>query len=81
LLKCLEQRKDIIYSIARKICELEKEFFEKGSKAIRLLDKSAFAASLSMHESILDKAISGKHLQCRWGTFELGSFFARKQRM
>lgn len=81
LLKCLEQRKDIIYSIAQKICELEKEFFDKGPKALRLLDKSAFAASLSMHESILDKAVSGKYLQCRWGTYELGSFFARRQRM
>ncbi len=81
LLKCLEQRKDIIYSIAQKICELEKEFFDKGPKALRLLDKSAFAASLSMHESILDKAVSGKYLQCRWGTFELGSFFTRKQRV
>lgn len=81
LIKCLEQRKDIIYSIAQKICELEKEFFDKGSKALRLLDKSAFAASLSMHESIIEKAVSGKYLQCRWGTFELGSFFARKQRM
>ncbi len=81
LLKFLEQRKDIIYSIAQKICELEKEFFDKGPKALRLLDKSAFAASFSMHGSILDKAVSGKYLQCRWGTYELGSFFARKQRV
>ncbi|HEX2946405.1 MAG TPA: hypothetical protein VHT96_10665 [Clostridia bacterium] len=81
LLKCLEQRKDIIYAIAQKICELEKEFFDKGPKAFRLLDKSAFSASLSMHESILDKALSGKYLQSRWGTYELGSFFTRKQRM
>ena len=81
LLKCLEQRKDIIYSIAQKICELEKEFFDKGPKALKMLDKPSFAASLSMHCSILDKAVSGKYLQCRWGTYELGSFFARKHRM
>lgn len=81
LLKCLEQRKDIIYSVAQKICELEKEFFDKGPKALKMLDKSSFAASLSMHCSILEKAVAGKYLQCRWGTYELARFFAKRQRV
>lgn len=81
LIKCLEQRKDIIFSIVQKICELEKEFFDKGPKALKKLDKSSFAASISMHSSILDKAVSGKYLQCRWGTYELAGFFAKRQKM
>ncbi len=75
LIKCLEQREDILFTIAQKLCEEEKSFFLKGEKEIRMLDKSIFAASLSMHESIVDKAVNGKYLQCRWGMYELSDFF------
>jgi RNA polymerase sigma-54 factor len=75
LIKCLEQREDIIFAIAQKICECRRDFFRKGPKALKLIDKRSFAASLCLHESLLDKALSGKYLQCRWGMFELKSFF------
>lgn len=78
LIKCLEQREDILFAIAQKICEEEKPFFLKGEKELRMLDKSAFAASLSMHESIVDKAVNGKYLQCRWGIYELADFFEER---
>ncbi len=75
LIKCLEQREDIIFAIAQKICECRREFFKKGPKALKLIDKRSFAASLYLHESLLDKALSDKYLQCRWGMYELKSFF------
>ena len=75
LIKCLEQRENIIHEIAGKICVLEQDFFRRGPRFIKLLDKASFAASLDMHESILEKAVKGKLLHCRWGVFELGSFF------
>lgn len=75
LIKCLEQREDIIFAVAQKICEFRREFFEKGPKALKLIDKHSFASSLYLHESILDKALTGKYLQCRWGIYELTSFF------
>jgi RNA polymerase sigma-54 factor len=75
LIKCLEQREDIIFAIAQKICECRREFFREGPKALKLIDKRSFAASLCMHESLLDKALAGKYLQCRWGMYELKSFF------
>ncbi len=75
LIKCLEQREDIILAVAQKLCMLEQEFFSKGLKAVKILDKAAFAASLDMHESILEKALRSKYLQCRWGVFEFGRFF------
>jgi RNA polymerase sigma-54 factor len=76
LIKCLEQRGNIIFNIARKLCDCEEEFFRSGPKAMKILDKSSFASSISIHESILDKAINGKYLQCRWGVFELSDFFS-----
>lgn len=75
LIKCLEQREDIILAIAQKICVFEKDFFITGPKAFKLLNRSSFENLLDMHESILEKALTGKYLQCRWGTFELKSFF------
>lgn len=77
LIKCLEQREDIIFSIAQKLCEFEKQFFKKGPKAIVPIDKSIFSTALSMHEFILEKAVNGKYLQCRWGLYEMGSFFKK----
>ncbi len=74
LIKCLEQRKNIIYDIALKLLACEKEYFKDGRTVVKL-DKEAFAASLNMHESILDKALNGKTLQCRWGIVGLDSFF------
>jgi RNA polymerase sigma-54 factor len=76
LIKCLEQRENIIFNIARKLCDCEEEFFRNGPKALKILDKSSFASSICIHESILDKAINGKYLQCRWGVFELSDFFS-----
>ncbi len=75
LIKCLEQREDIIFDIAQKICEYRRDFFKNGPKALKLIDKHSFASSLYLHESILDKALTGKYLQCRWGIYELRSFF------
>ena len=74
-IKCLEQRKNILTSIAQKLCAVERNFFRTGSKAIKVISRPQFAALLDMHETILDKAIEGKLLQCRWGVFELGAFF------
>ncbi len=75
LIKCLEQRKNILFDIASRILACEPDFFRNGRKSLQKLDKSSFAASLSMHESIFDKALNGKFLQCRWGTFDFGFFF------
>jgi len=75
LIKCLEQREDIIFTIAKEICELRREFFRKGPGAFRHINKRAFASRVCLHESILDKALAGKYLQCRWGLYELRSFF------
>lgn len=75
LIKCLEQREVIIFAIAREICELRRDFFRTGPRAFRHIDKNSFASRVCLHETILDKALAGKYLQCRWGLYELKSFF------
>jgi len=75
LIKCLEQREDIIYFVAQELCTFEQDFFKTGPKSLKLIDRHSFAASLDIHESILEKVLVGKYLQCRWGIFEFRSFF------
>jgi RNA polymerase sigma-54 factor len=75
LIKCLEQRKDIILKTAQRLVECQQEFFEKGRSYLKPLSTSHFADRMDMHETILLKALAGKYLQCRWGVFELGYFF------
>ena len=75
LIKCLEQREDIIFAIAREICELRGDFFKTGPRAFRHIDKCSFASRVCLHESIIDKALAGKYLQCRWACMNLKSFF------
>lgn len=74
LIKCLEQRKNIILKIAERIVECQQEFFDKGTEYLKALNTSTFADMLDMHETILLKALTGKYLQCRWGVFELKYF-------
>lgn len=75
LIKCLEQREDIIFAVAQELCAREQDFLKMGVKHLKMIDRSSFAASLDLHESILEKVLTGKYLQCRWGTFEFRSFF------
>lgn len=78
LIKCLNEREELIYSIAQRLCEEEKLFFLKGVKELKPIEKASFAASLNIHESILDKAVKGKYVQCKWGIYEMGNFFEKQ---
>lgn len=74
LIKCMEQRKDILLKIAGKLIDRIPEFFEKGPGHWKPVDAAVFADILQMHETVLQKALKGKYLQCRWGVFELEYF-------
>lgn len=76
MIKCLEQRKDIIFATAQKICDLEQGFLKYGPERLQMINRTSFAASLDMHESILEKVLYGKYLQCKWGVFEFCDFFS-----
>jgi RNA polymerase sigma-54 factor len=79
LIKCIEQRKNIILKIAEKLLIEERGFFENGINDLKLLDMDNLANVLDIHESIILRTLSGKYLQCRWGVFELKYFFDTKE--
>lgn len=79
LIKCLEQRKDIVKKIAECIVRKQFKFFEKGEKFISPVTIKEIAEEIEMHESMVGSAINGKYVQCVWGVFEM-KFFLDKSR-
>ena len=75
LIKCMEQRKNIILQVAGSIISEQAEFFEKGAAYLKPVTSQRLGEDMNMHESILSQAMNGKHLQCRWGLFEFKYFF------
>ena len=75
LIKCLEQREDIIFTIAREICELRREFFRTGPRAFRHIDKGRSHPVSACTNPYSTKPLQDKYLQCRWGLYELRNFF------
>ena len=75
LIKCMEQRKDIILKISGCILKEQQEFFEKGPAFLKPASMEQLAEELNMHVSILSEALNGKYLHCRWGLYEMSRFF------
>lgn len=77
LLSGLDQRGNTLRRCAEAILEFQYDFFADRSKHLRPMSLSDLAARLSMHSSTISRAVSGKYLQCRQGTFPLRYFFSR----
>ncbi len=74
MIKCMEQRKDIIFRIAEFIVKRQEDFLEQGFRHLKSIDLRDIADELDIHEMLVRSALKGKYLQCRWGTFELAYF-------
>lgn len=77
LIKCLEQRKEIIRKVAECIIKKQADFFEKGVKHIKPATIKDVAEDVKMHESMVVSTINGKYIQCMWGIFEMKYFFEK----
>lgn len=75
IMKCLEDRKVTLCSVAGAILKLQQPFFERGKDYLVPLTLGRIAEELDLHESTVSRAVRGKYVQCVWGTFELKYFF------
>ncbi|MNB85600.1 RNA polymerase sigma-54 factor [compost metagenome] len=75
IMKCLEDRKATLCSVAGAILKMQRSFFERGKDYLVPLTLGRIAEELNLHESTVSRAIRGKFLRCIWGTFELKYFF------
>lgn len=76
IIKSIEQRKNTIYKVAQSILKFQKDFFDKGEKALKPLTLKDIANDIGVHESTVSRATNGKYMQTPRGIFELKYFFS-----
>lgn len=75
LIRSIEQRKQTIYNVAKAIVDYQRDFFDKGEKALKPLTLKEIAGTVGIHESTVSRSINGKYLQSARGVYELKYFF------
>lgn len=76
LQKSIEQRNKTLADVAGCIFRRQFPFFLYGERCLNAMRQKQIADELGIHESTVSRAISGKYLQCKWGTFPLKYFFS-----
>ena len=75
LIDAIEQRKGTLLKVAVKIVEMQTDFFEEGTLALRTLKMQDVADAVGIHVSTVSRAIAHKYAQTPKGIFELKYFF------
>ncbi len=77
LLDNLERRGSTLRRCAEAALEAQRPFFTGETAALTPMTLSALAEKLALHPSTVSRAVRGKYLQCRRGTYPLRYFFSR----
>ena len=77
LLNSLERRGGTLRRCAEAILEAQRPFFSGQTTALAPMSLSTLADTLELHPSTISRAVRGKYLQCRQGTYPLRYFFSR----
>ena len=75
ILKSIEQRKETLTRVVRKIVEKQTRFFENGKEYLVPMTMKEVAGELEIHESTVSRAVKEKFVQTPIGTFTLKAFF------
>jgi len=77
LLDSLERRGGTLRRCAETALEAQRPFFTGETGELAPMTLSALAERLELHPSTVSRAVRGKYLQCRRGTYPLRFFFSR----
>jgi len=77
LLESLNRRGSTLRRCTEAVLDAQKPFFTEKTVELSPMSISSLAASLNLHPSTVSRAIRGKYLQCRQGTYPLRYFFSR----
>lgn len=77
LLSSLERRGGTLRRCAEAVLEAQRPFFAGETGSLAPMTLSALAERLELHPSTVSRAVRGKYLQCRQGTYPLRYFFSR----
>lgn len=75
-IKSIEQRQRTIYKVMESLLKFQREFFERGSGAMKPLILRDVAEDIGMHESTVSRVTSNKYVHCPQGIYELKYFFS-----
>jgi RNA polymerase sigma-54 factor len=75
-IKSLASRHETILRVAKKIVELQHDFFEFGEEAMKPLILRDVAEALALHESTISRVTMRKYMYTPRGTFEFKFFFS-----
>jgi RNA polymerase sigma-54 factor len=75
VVRSIEGRAKTLLAVGQLILKKQKKFFLNGPKYLNPITLSYIADELQLHISTISRAISGKYLQCQYGSFPLKYFF------
>lgn len=78
LLNGLERRGSTLRACAEAILAAQSDFFSEKSAELAPMSLASVAHTISVHPSTVSRAMRGKYLQCRQGTYPLRYFFNRQ---
>ncbi len=78
LIAAIEQRQHNLLLVARAIVTRQRQFFTDKQGTLQPLKMEQIAEDTQLHLSTVSRAVRGKYLHCKRGSFELRSFFAQE---
>jgi RNA polymerase sigma-54 factor len=75
MIKSINQRHRTIVKVMESIIRFQRDFFDRGSHALRPLNLRDVAEDIGMHESTVSRVTTNKYAQTPHGIFELKFFF------
>ena len=76
LLDSLERRGSTLRRCAEAALEAQRPFFAGQTQTLAPMTLTTLAEGLELHPSTVSRAVRGKYLQCRQGTYPLRYFFS-----
>ncbi len=74
----IRKRNDTLSRLTVCLVRHQQDFFRTGNKALlKPFQMTEAAEELDIHTSTVSRAVKDKFLQCTWGIFPIGFFFAR----
>lgn len=70
-------RKSTLQRVVEYMMQVQKDFFLYGPGHQIPMSNKDLAQALSVHESTISRAVTGKFFECKWGVFPLKSLFSR----
>ena len=75
VIRFLEYRKSTLQRVVEYVMHAQADFFRLGPGHRTAMRGRDLAQALSLHESTVSRAVSGKFFECKWGVFPLKSLF------